>query len=63
MLGQHHGVEFRKSSHSDPDNCVFVARPPGATVAVKDGKTPQGPALEFGDPGWGAFIEWAARLA
>ncbi|MFE5809437.1 DUF397 domain-containing protein [Streptomyces sp. NPDC056491] len=63
MLGQHQGAEFRKSSHSDPDNCVFVARPATGTVAVKDGKDPQGPALEFDRPQWAAFVEWTGRHA
>lgn len=60
MLGTHDGAEFVKSTYSDPENCVFVARPQGGTVAVKDGKAgPQGPALEFSRDAWKAFTEFA----
>lgn len=62
MPGQQwHGVRFVKSSHSDPDNCVFVARPACGPVAVKDGKDSIGQALTFDRSEWAAFVQWAAE--
>ena len=63
MQGQRwHGADYVKSSHSDPDNCVFVARPQGvAPVAVKDGKTPDGPALVLPRAAWSTFVQWAGQ--
>lgn len=60
MLGKHHGAQFVKSSHSDPNNCVYVARPDSGPVGVKDGKDgPQGPALSFERDAWASFVEYA----
>lgn len=60
MLGAHGGAEFTKSSHSDPNNCVYVARPAVGAVGVKDGKQgPGGPVLEFSRDAWKAFTEFA----
>ncbi|MEU6696140.1 DUF397 domain-containing protein [Streptomyces massasporeus] len=63
MHGQQwRGAPFVKSTYSDPDNCVFVARPEGAApVAVKDGKDPEGPALVLAPGAWSAFIGWAGQ--
>lgn len=61
MLGTHNGARFVKSSHSDPNNCVYVARPAGGPVAVRDGKEgPDGPVLEFSRDAWKAFAAFAA---
>ncbi|WP_328923177.1 DUF397 domain-containing protein [Streptomyces griseoaurantiacus] len=62
MQGQEwRGVRYAKSSHSDPDNCVYVARPAAGPVAVKDGKEPQGPAVTVGRAPWSAFVQWAGQ--
>jgi hypothetical protein len=60
MLGTHGGVEFVKSSHSDPSNCVYVARPAGGPVGVKDGKEgADGTTLLFERSSWSEFVEFA----
>jgi hypothetical protein len=60
MLGIHNGAQFVKSSHSDPDNCVYVARPAAGPVGVKDGKEgPDGTTLLFERDSWSAFLEFA----
>ncbi|MFI7113708.1 DUF397 domain-containing protein [Nonomuraea sp. NPDC050227] len=42
------GAEWRKSSASaDTGQCVEVATNLPGIIAVRDGKTPQGPALVF----------------
>ncbi|WP_245699001.1 DUF397 domain-containing protein [Streptomyces lydicamycinicus] len=50
-----------KSSHSDPDNCVFVARPGAGPVAVRDGKLPTGPMITAGRAPWTAFVAWIGQ--
>ncbi|WP_371584569.1 DUF397 domain-containing protein [Streptomyces sp. NBC_01314] len=41
---------------------MFVARPTGvAPVAVKDGKTPDGPALVIPRGTWSSFVQWAGQ--
>ncbi len=61
MQGTHRGAEFVKSTHSDPSNCVYVARPSSGTVGVKDGKEgPTGPVLSFERDAWASFVEFAA---
>lgn len=63
MLGTHNGASFVKSTHSDPENCVYVARPSAGPVGVKDGKEgPQGPTLEFSRDAWASFVEFAKEL-
>jgi hypothetical protein len=60
MLGTYNGTKFVKSSHSDPNNCVYVARPDAGSVGVKDGKEgPDGPTLEFSRDAWASFTEFA----
>jgi hypothetical protein len=60
MLGTHHGARFVKSSHSDPENCVYVARPSAGPVGVRDGKEgPDGPVLAFERSQWTAFVQFA----
>jgi hypothetical protein len=54
------GADWRTSSWSGPDggNCIQVAGLPG-TIAVRDSKDPDGPALLFTPAEWAAF---AARV-
>ncbi|GAA4206121.1 DUF397 domain-containing protein [Streptosporangium oxazolinicum] len=48
---------WRKSSLSGSgNNCVEVADNLPDTVAVRDSKNPQGPALTFGPRQWSAFV-------
>jgi hypothetical protein len=49
-------VSWRKSSYSGGNggNCIEVADLPG-TVAVRDSKDPDGPALLFTPAEWAAF--------
>lgn len=51
------GVTWRKSSRSAASaaNCVEVAFA-ASSVAVRDSKDPDGPALRFGLPGWTGFL-------
>jgi Domain of unknown function (DUF397) len=47
---------WRKSAYSGgTSNCVEVAGNLPATVAVRDSKDPEGPALTFGHHAWKAF--------
>ncbi|MEO5878295.1 MAG: DUF397 domain-containing protein [Streptosporangiaceae bacterium] len=47
---------FRKSSHSgDADNCVEIALSPHGTVAVRDSKNPDHPALALTPIAWRSF--------
>jgi hypothetical protein len=60
MLGTYNGASFVKSTHSDPENCVYVARPSAGPVGVKDGKEgPEGTTLLFERSSWSAFVEFA----
>ncbi|MEU2080429.1 DUF397 domain-containing protein [Streptomyces albus] len=48
---------WTKSSYSGGNGaCVEVKSPAPATVAVRDSKEPQGPALSFRPEAWGAFV-------
>lgn len=49
---------WRKSSRSSSNggNCVEVAGNVPGVVAVRDSKSPDGPALLFATADWGAFI-------
>ena len=51
------GARWRKSSYSSGNggNCVEVARPEFAAVAVRDSKNPEGPGLVFTAAEWTAF--------
>lgn len=56
-LGTYHGAAHHvTSSYSHPSDCIAVGRPAGGPVAVKDGKDPHGPRLEFTPAAWGAFL-------
>ena len=50
------GASWRKSSYSNAEsNCLEVAGRPGS-VAVRDSKDPDGPALAFRPGGWTVFL-------
>jgi hypothetical protein len=60
MLGTYNGAGFIKSSHSNPDNCVYVARPSAGPVGVKDGKEgADGTTLLIERSAWSDFVEFA----
>jgi Domain of unknown function (DUF397) len=50
-------VTWRKASYSGSNGggCVEVASTPAVTVAVRDSRDPDGPALAFAPSGWQAF--------
>ncbi|CAM5392848.1 DUF397 domain-containing protein [Streptomyces aurantiogriseus] len=53
-------TNWRKSSYSSDQggNCVEVAELPGATVAVRDSKTPAGPVLTLQPAEFFRFVSW-----
>jgi hypothetical protein len=53
---------WRKASHSGGNGggCIEVGATPGAQVAVRDSKDPDGPALTFTTLSWREFINRAA---
>jgi hypothetical protein len=40
-------------------NCVEIAELPGGGTAIRDGKDPEGPRLEFAAAEWAAFLRAA----
>jgi hypothetical protein len=51
-----------KSSHSGGNGaCVEVSSPSAASVAVRDSKDPNGPALGFTPESWAAFVTAVSR--
>jgi len=51
-----HTAPWRKSSYSNPSgNCVEAAGLVGG-VALRDSRSPDGPALAFTSATWGAFV-------
>ncbi|MFF2652425.1 DUF397 domain-containing protein [Streptomyces sp. NPDC058045] len=51
-------ASWRKSSYSNADGgaCIEVADGFPAVVPVRDSKTPQSPALVFGNATWSSFV-------
>ena len=50
-------AKWRKSSHSNPSgNCVEIAGLAGQRVAVRDSRSPEGPALVFSQAVWETFL-------
>jgi hypothetical protein len=50
-------LEWHKSSYSGGNGqCVEVATPAVARVAVRDSKDPNGPSLTFSTDAWTAFV-------
>ena len=55
--GQLHGVTWQKSRRSNPSgNCVECAVLPGGSVAVRNSRDPEGPALIYTPAEIEAFI-------
>ncbi|WP_055590780.1 DUF397 domain-containing protein [Peterkaempfera griseoplana] len=55
---------WRKSSYSGANGqCVEVAVPGPAAVAVRDSKDPHGPSLTFSPEAWAAFVAAAGADA
>jgi uncharacterized protein DUF397 len=50
-------AEWRKSSFSQSQNCVEVARNLPGIVAIRDSKDPHGPALVVSRARWAAFAD------
>jgi Domain of unknown function (DUF397) len=51
------GSVWRKSSCSySTGQCVQIAAPDGAGIAVRDSKNPQGAVLRFTPAGWREFV-------
>jgi len=58
--GDLRGARWRKSGRSSAQgNCVEVARLPGAAVAVRNSRDPEGPALIFTGAEVRAFLQGA----
>ncbi|MER6067510.1 DUF397 domain-containing protein [Streptomyces sp. NPDC001817] len=58
-------TKWRKSSYSSDQGgqCVEVAEPAEATVAIRDSKTPAGPILTLDPAAFTTFVNWAATAA
>jgi Domain of unknown function (DUF397) len=57
MAIQQGNTSWRKSSYSLANgDCVEVASPLPQSIAVRDSKDPQGPALRFTPNAWTAFV-------
>lgn len=54
-LPQAEALTFRKSSYSNPNNCVEVANTPGAS-AVRDSQNPGSGHLTFSSSEWTALL-------
>ncbi|WP_433889095.1 DUF397 domain-containing protein [Streptomyces sp. CA-111067] len=57
------GAEWFTSSYSNDQggNCIEAARLTDDSMAVRDSKDPQGPALTFPPEAWRAFASAARR--
>ncbi|WP_017559702.1 DUF397 domain-containing protein [Nocardiopsis baichengensis] len=53
-------LSFRKSSYSNPQNCVEVADVPGGEAAIRDSKHPENGHFTIPSVEWAAFLD-AAR--
>ncbi|MFJ2744749.1 DUF397 domain-containing protein [Streptomyces sp. NPDC087440] len=53
------GASWVKSSASAAGNCIEVAALPGGTVAMRNSRDPQGPALIYTDAELEAFVAGA----
>jgi hypothetical protein len=49
-------LSWRKSSFSEPTQCVEVALLRGGGAITRDSKNPSGPALTFTAGEWSAFL-------
>ncbi|MDT0448801.1 DUF397 domain-containing protein [Streptomyces hesseae] len=57
MAIQQGKTTWRKSSYSlAHGDCVEVASPLVRSIAVRDSKDPQGPALAFSSESWSTFV-------
>ncbi|MFE1103528.1 DUF397 domain-containing protein [Nocardiopsis alba] len=59
-LPQAETLTFRKSSYSNPNNCVEVADVPGAS-AVRDSQNPASGHLTFSSSEWTALLTTTRR--
>ena len=50
-------LKFRKSSHSNPQNCVEVADVPGGSAAVRDSQNPGAGHFILPSSEWSAFLD------
>ncbi|MGW3727775.1 DUF397 domain-containing protein [Streptomyces sp. NPDC000851] len=55
-------LAWRKSTYSSDQGgeCIEIAEAPCATIAVRDSKTPTGPALSLTPSAFTAFVDWTA---
>ena len=53
-------IAWRKSTYSGDQGgqCVEIAELPGATIAVRDSKTPAGPVLSLRPGAFRRFVAW-----
>ncbi|WP_017607076.1 DUF397 domain-containing protein [Nocardiopsis xinjiangensis] len=54
-------LNFRKSSYSNPNNCVEVADVPGGDAAVRDSMNPLEGHLIVSGQEWGALLNAVRR--
>ncbi|MFD5506996.1 DUF397 domain-containing protein [Streptomyces sp. NPDC127051] len=47
-----------KSSYTETNNCVEVAKPPGG-VLVRDSKRPKGVRVSLAPSAWHRLVDWA----
>lgn len=50
-------LTWHKSTYSTNTQCLEVAHGVAGAMPVRDSKVPMGPALVFGDIGWGVFVD------
>ena len=56
-----HALNFRKSTYSQPQNCVEVADLPEGS-AVRDSQNREAGHLTFGSAEWAALLSTATRV-